>query len=80
MCACRYVRFGAHKARLAALAPGESFTVPTFAEARSVKSAAYRLGLSISVHRVARGQPEHRVTLIDGGRSLSSQPSTLSFR
>lgn len=55
--------YGANKARVAALAPGGHIVTACLAEACSLRASAVAIGLRVSVHRVARGRPEHRVTL-----------------
>jgi ABC-type phosphate/phosphonate transport system substrate-binding protein len=55
--------FGAHKAAIAALAQGQSLVAPDLATARSLRAAARRQGRRVSVWRIVRGEPQHRVTL-----------------
>ncbi len=55
-------RSGENKAALRALAPGESLERPTFRAARVFYFTAREMGLRVTVHRIAKGQPAHRVT------------------
>lgn len=54
--------FGANKERLAALKVGESFEVPTHYLGTLYYQAGRNCGIGVSVWRIAKGKPEHRVT------------------
>jgi hypothetical protein len=55
---------GEWKELIVSMRPGDSKILPCFAAANSLRASARRLGLRVSVHRVAPRKPEHKLTLL----------------
>jgi len=55
---------GGQKARVLATPPGGKLPARHFREADAIRAAAKKYGLRASIHRIARGKPEHEVTIL----------------
>lgn len=55
---------GEHKARVAALAIGDSIEAASFNVANSLRASARLIGLQVSVRLIPEKRPAHRVTIL----------------
>ncbi len=64
MSAAQRKPWGARKAQVGSMLPGEPMLVATHAEAKVLYSTARRMQARLSIRALKRGQPAQRVTLL----------------